>query len=94
MEIPLSIKPGHDSTRLARRTSSLRFLEYFFWYINIPIAHLCWVITMIDENGGLMGVRMENFWRTFKMPSLGLSLIYYVLSMFVFPLLASWLVRR
>lgn len=68
------------------------YIEFFFWYINTLFAHVCWVVTMIDNKGGLTGVRLEEFWRVFKMPSLELSIVYYLLSMFVFPLLASWLV--
>jgi hypothetical protein len=93
----MKMKPRHSttetnrSTRPAHRTPLLRLLESFFWYINIPLAHVCWVVTMIDQNGGLTGVRFEEFWRTFKMPHLGLSIAYYLLSMFVLPLLSTWL---
>jgi len=48
---------------------------------------------MIDVNGGLTGVRMEEFWRLFKIPDLGVSIVYYLASMFLFPLLASCLVE-
>ena len=91
MEKPLNTKESHDGIRPARRVSSLRLLEPFFWYINIPLAHICWVVTMIDENGGLTGVRLENFWRVFKIPHLGLSIVYYMLSTIVFPVLSTWL---
>jgi len=92
MERPSGAKGDHQSTHPARHALSFRFLESFFWYINIPLAHICWVVTMIDQNRGLTGVRLEEFWRTFKIPSLGLSIAYYMLSMFVFPLLSTWLV--
>jgi hypothetical protein len=91
METPRNIKGDYDNVRSARRTPSLRLLESFFWYINIPLAHVCWVVTMIDENGSLTGVRLEEFWRTFKMPHLGLSIAYYMLSTLVFPVLSTWL---
>jgi hypothetical protein len=99
METPHSTKENHRSTRnnphsthLVRRTPLVWYIEFFFWYINTPIAHVCWVVTMIDNKGGLTGVRLEEFWRIFKMPSMALSTVWYLLSMLVFPLLASWLV--
>jgi len=93
METPLSTKESHHNTRPARGTPPIWFLDFFLWYINIPIAHICWVVTMIDVNGGLTGVRMEEFWRLFKIPDLGVSIVYYLASMFLFPLLASCLVE-
>jgi hypothetical protein len=92
METPRNTKESRHNNRPARRALSLRLLESFFWYINIPLAHVCWVVTMIDENGGLTGVRLENFWRIFKLPHLGLSIVYYMLSTIVFPVLSTWLV--
>jgi hypothetical protein len=92
METPYSTRENYRITRPARRTPLTWYIEFFFWYINTPLAHVCWVVTMIDNKGGLTGVRLEEFWRIFKMPSMALSTVWYLLSMLVFPLLASWLV--
>ena len=89
METPRNTGGDQHSTRPAHRKPPPRLLESFFWYINIPLAHVCWVVTMIDENGGLTGVRLEEFWRTFKMPHMGLSIAYYMLSTLVLPLLST-----
>jgi hypothetical protein len=91
METRHSTRESNRKIRPAHRTPLLRFLESFFWYINIPLAHVCWVVTMIDQNGGLTRVRLEEFWRTFKMPHMGLSIAYYMLSTLVLPLLSTWL---
>jgi uncharacterized membrane protein YqjE len=56
----------------------------------MPLATVCWVVTMVDNKGGLTGVRMEDTLRLFKMPHLGLSIAYYMLSFFAFPVLVVW----
>jgi hypothetical protein len=103
MEIPRSTKEENHRSNIAesrpsstlparRRTPPVWYIEFFFWYINTLLAHVCWVVTMIDNKGGLTGVRLQEFWRIFKLPSVALSVVYYLLSMFIFPLLSSWLV--
>jgi hypothetical protein len=57
----------------------------------MPIAVICWVVTMVDNNGALTGAPMVDTLRMFKMPSMLLSVGYFILSFTAFPLFAAWL---
>jgi hypothetical protein len=70
METPHSTKESRRSITGSRRntlpprhTPLMWYIEFFFWYINTVLAHVCWVVTMIDNKGGLTGVRLGEFWQ-------------------------------
>jgi hypothetical protein len=55
----------------------------------MPIVIVCWVVTMVDNNGVLLGAPIAGISRIFKMPSVALSVGYFILSFIVFPLCAA-----
>lgn len=79
-------------TRPAPAVPLARYFEHFVWYINMPLAAICFYVTTIDNNGALpalTGAPMAETLRMFKMPNITLSVFYFILSFWVFPVIAT-----